>query len=58
MKDNCCKELGYNLSKTLLINNGTNFNYLLLSQFKMCMDLKKLGSKFNNCLKYENILSK
>ena len=66
MRDNCCKELGYKLSKSLLKSNDirksnfssneNNINYLIYSQFKTCMELKMLGNKFNNCVKYEKTM--
>ena len=55
MNNNCCKEFGYNLSKSLLESNGNEYNIMLLKQFKMCIELKKFGNK---CVQYEKVLSK
>ena len=58
MNNNCCKNLALNLSKSLLESNGEKYNNLLLKQLKMCLELKNLGNKFNNCVKYESVLCK
>lgn len=54
MNSNCCKEFAYKFSNYYSKNN--TINTLLLKQFQTCMNLKNMGSKFNNCIIYEKQL--
>jgi len=56
MNSNCCKEFAYKFSN--YYNQNNTINTLLLKQFQTCMNLKKMGTKVNNCTIYENLLIK
>ena len=54
---NCCNRISYFLNINFLKNN--EINKLLLKNYNKCVNLKKLGNKFDkNCRKYETITLK
>ena len=59
-KKDCCKNIAYMLSLSLLEKSENNFTEnLYYKMFNRCIVLKNLGPKFkNNCKMYENAILK